>query len=268
MSFLTDETTPIILNAAAKSAVDNYLKELADKNSERRHKQILQITAVATLLLAILGTILAWALTELRAGLTLTATQTARDTANNEVRRMLTTDTTILQNIQDDITKAKHDTVEALAAANSAHLAMRTAEEEFKNRTKALDLTLNITKNTDQIAENPVFQDAVKEKVIKQIQDKIPTPSSIIQSMQFIVRSSGLGPPDAFSRCQENEILIGGSCINRIPTLPQLSNQVGIGPVFTTVNSPITEIRCQRYTGDGSLYVEAFAICLRIKDRP
>jgi hypothetical protein len=95
-------------------------------------------------------------------------------------------------------------------------------------------------------------------------------PTIVTQSLEFVVYSSGLKPPDAVAKCEQpEEVLIGGSCLNRQPGAPIGNNQVGIGPVYSGMErGPITQIKCQRYTGDGSLQIEAFAVCMRPKKPP
>ena len=124
----------------------------------------------------------------------------------------------------------------------------------------------------DGLEANPKVDKIIEcmKGISKDSDDNKRAIANILQTMEIVVYHSGLINQDIqtpVAKCNDpqTETLIGGSCINRLPNVPIGNNQVGIGPVFDQFGQPVKEIKCQRYTSDGSLLVDAFAICIRTK---
>ena len=174
----------------------------------------------------------------------------------------------------DEALKTMNKQVEVLDVA--VKKATEASNETTQTSEKASKLlTDNIEKLADTLAGTRTFRNAASTVVAPAYADlrgdieKLQVEVSKIQNLEFIVRTSGRGAAGdrREARCENREVLIGGSCIGFT------SNFLGgIGPELENVQNPpnsempLRSIIC--YAANPGANVAAMAICMRPKKQP
>jgi hypothetical protein len=156
------------LSDAAKVAIELYLKETTIANEEIRNKRITRSIAVIGIFAAIIGGLLAWAMTTITAG----AKDAATAAATAETHRLLTTDP-IVDKINSSLKRADDTTNQAIQsaaasrlAASEAELSLKTLQIDLARSQEVVSAVNKVNDLANAVAKSPGFQDSVVAKTV------------------------------------------------------------------------------------------------------